>query len=460
MKFNKIFKSIDNKNGRIFILLILQIIIYIQFIFFRPYEDDESLYILSGKAILEGKLDPFKVYYYGHYANPFHEIIGSPLAPMIYGFGYVLGGILLSRLFAMIFIVLTLVIVYKLTYDIGGNPVISLIFAGISSSIILLASDAILDSASIFFLMLSLFFVNKKKDLSAGVSSALSVISKFFVIAPLFFVLVYLFLKKKIGRKFLIGMILILLPFIILYKDLAPVLIDFVISSKIKTAGLNNAKNLLIDLALYLPLASIIGFVNIRNSKVKKYFVFILPAIIVISFHILTTNFTSLYRQIPFADMPASILVGVIFTKPNKKILSLIILFSILSLYVASSSVWNYPSYNAIKLNDVNGKILALNPFSFILSKNWDVFATGEKVYSYYYFEYEYNSTTLDHKSDMNDYEEALQDGFFDYALISSYSPSELTRYVQIENLVRKYYCPYFKQNKTGGIDIYKKCVN
>jgi len=60
----------------------------------------------------------------------------------------------------------------------------------------------------------------------------------------------------------------------------------------------------------------------------------------------------------------------------------------------------------------------------------------------------------------MNDYEEALRDGFFDYALISSYSPSELTRYVQIENLVRKYYCPYFKQNKTGGIDIYKKCVN
>jgi len=441
-----------------YVVLVALILVYIQFIFFRPYEDDESLYILSGKAIIEGKLDPFKVYYYGHYANPFHEIIGSPLAPIIYGFGYTLGGIFLSRLFAMIFIILSLIIVYKLTYKIGGNTIISLIFAGISSSTILLASDAILDSASIFFFMLSLFFINKKKDFSAGISSALSIISKFFVLAPLFFVLIYLFLKKKIGRKFLIGMVLILLPFIILYKDLIPVLIDFLISSKIKTVGLDNAKNLLINLAIYLPLTSIICFVNIKSSIVKKYFIFIIPSIVVISFHILTTNYTSLYRQIPFAEIPASILVGSIFAKSNKKILSFIIFFSILSLYVASSSVLNYPSYNAIKINDVDGKILALNPFSFILSKNWDVYATGEKVYSYYYFEYEYNSTTLDHKSDMNDYEIALRDGFFDYALISSYSPPEYSRYTQIENLVRKYYCPYLKQYKSNGIDIYKRC--
>jgi hypothetical protein len=447
-----------NSKLSIYLVLIALVLIYALFIYFRPYEDDESLYILSGKAIIEGKLNPFKVYYYGHYANPFHEIIGSPLAPIIYGFGYIIGGIFLSRLFAMIFIILTLIIVYKLTYKIGGNAVISLIFAGISSSTILLASDAILDSASIFFFMLSLFLINKKKDFYAGISSALSIISKFFVLAPLFFVLVYLLLKKKIGRRFLIGMVLVLLPVIILYKDLVPVLIDFLISSKIKTAGLDNAKNLLIDLAIYLPLSSIIGFVNIKNPIVKKYFIFIIPSIIVISFHIITTNYTSLYRQIPFAEIPASVLVGGIFAKPNKKIILLIIFFSTLSLYVASSTVWNYPSYNAIKLNNVDGKILALNPFSFMLSKNWDVFATGEKVYSYYYFEYEYNSTTLDHKSDMNDYEAALRDGFFDYALISSYSPSDLPRYVQIENLVRKYYCPYFKQYNSNGIDIYKKC--
>jgi hypothetical protein len=58
----------------------------------------------------------------------------------------------------------------------------------------------------------------------------------------------------------------------------------------------------------------------------------------------------------------------------------------------------------------------------------------------------------------MNDYEIALRDGFFDYALISSYSPPEYSRYTQIENLVRRYYCPYLKQYKSNGIDIYKKC--
>ena len=111
-------------------------------------------------------------------------------------------------------------------------------------------------------------------------------------------------------------------------------------------------------------------------------------------------------------------------------------------------------------MSNVDGKILALNSHAFILSKGWDVYATAEKVFSYYWFEYEYNSTTLDRKSDMNDYETALRDKFFDYALISSYSPSEFPRYTQIENLVRKYYCPYLKQNKSNGIDIYKKCVS
>ena len=143
-----------------YFVLIILILLYVVFIIFRPYEDDESLYILSGKAIIEGKLNPFKIYYYGHYGNPFQQIIGSPLAPIIYGFGYMIGGIFLSRFFAMIFIILSLIIVYKLTIKIGGKPIISLIFAGISASSILLASDSLLDSASIFFFISFLNFNN------------------------------------------------------------------------------------------------------------------------------------------------------------------------------------------------------------------------------------------------------------------------------------------------------------
>ena len=445
-----------------FVLLIL-ILIYVVFIFFRPYEDDESLHILSGKAIIEGKLNPFKIYYYDHYGNPFQQIIGSPLAPIIYAFGYMIGGIVLSRFFAMVFIILSLILVYKLTIKIGGNPIISLIFAGISASTILLASDSLLDSVSVFFFILSLFLINKKMDLFAGISSSLAIISKFFAFAPIFFVVVYLLIKKRIRWKFLFGMVIILLPFVILYKELIPTILNYLFVNKIETIGFENIKNLLIYFTGYLPLASIICFVSIKNPVVKKYFIFLIPSIIVISFHILTTNYLSFYRQIPFAEIPASILVGGILIKTDKKILlPIIVFFVILNLYIASVTVWNYPSYNSIEseLSNVDGKILALNSHAFILSKGWDVYATAEKVFSYYWFEYEYNSTTLDRKSDMNDYETALRDKFFDYALISSYSPSEFPRYTQIENLVRKYYCPYLKQNKSNGIDIYKKCVS
>ena len=445
-----------------FVLLIL-ILIYVVFIFFRPYEDDESLHILSGKAIIEGKLNPFKIYYYDHYGNPFQQIIGSPLAPIIYAFGYMIGGIVLSRFFAMVFIILSLILVYKLTIKIGGNPIISLIFAGISASTILLASDSLLDSVSVFFFILSLFLINKKMDLFAGISSSLAIISKFFAFAPIFFVVVYLLIKKRIRWKFLFGMVIVLLPFVILYKELIPTILNYLFVNKIKTVGYENVKTLLIYLIGYLPLVSIICFVNIKSPIVKKYLIFFIPSIVVLSFHILTTNYLSLYRQLPFAEIPASILVGRILIKLNKKILlPIIIFFLILNLNTASIGVWNYPSYNSIenKLGDINGKILALNPHAFTLSKGWDVYATAEKVFSYYYFEYEYNSTTLDRKSDMNDYETALKDNFFDYALISSYSPPEFPRYVQIENLVRKYYCPYLKQNKSNGIDIYKKCVS
>jgi len=463
MKSLKIFKSTISKNWRILLLLIFLISIYILFIIFRPYEDDEALYILSGKAILEGKLNPFKVYYYGHYGNPFHQIIGSPLAPMIYGFGYIVGGIFLSRLFAMIFIILALILVYKLTLKIGGNPIISLIFAGISSCTILLASNSILDSVSLFFFILFIFLLSKKMNLFSGISSGLSIISKFFAFAPISFILVYLLIKKKFRWSLFFGIIIVLLPFMILYNELMPTILNYLFMNKVKVIGWENMKNLLFYFIIYIPLASIICFTKIKSPIIKKYFIFFIPSIAVISFHILTTNYVSLYRQLPFAEFVASILVGRIMTKFNKKIIFLIISFYlILNLFMASIFLIDYPSYNSIEkeLSNLDGKILALNPFAFTLSRGWDIYSTVENVYSYYYFEYENNPTTLDRKSDMRDYEFALNDNFFDYAIISSYSPPEHSRYKEIEDLVRKYYCPYLKQDKSNGIDIYKKCID
>jgi len=435
--------------------------LYVVFIFIRPYEDDESRYILSGEAILKGKLNPVIIVYKGHYSNPFQYIMGSPLAPIIYGLGYIIGGIFLSRFFAMIFIVLSLILVYKLTYKINGNPIISLIFAGFSSCTILLASDSLLDSVSLFFFIFSLFLINKRIWFFGGISAGLTIVTKFFASVPIFFILVYLLIKKRDALKFLFGLVVVLLPFAIMYGQLIKTILNFFIVEKINVIGLGNLKSLLVYLTYFLPIASIICLLKLKDSTIKKYFIFFIPAIVVISFHLLTTNYLSLYRQLSFAEFPASILVGRILIKLNKRILLLIAaVFLIINLNVALAFVFNYPSYNSIKdkLSDVNGRILALNPHAFMLIKGLDIYATENNVFSYYYFDYEYNTSTHDVNSGIEDYETALIDNFFDYALISSYSPSEYTRYIQIENSVRKLYCPYFKQNKPNGIDIYKKC--
>ena len=444
-----------------YFVLIILILIYIQFIFFRPYEDDESLYILSGKAILQGKLNPFEAVYRGHYANPFQYIIGSPLAPIIYGLGYIIGGVFLSRFFAMIFIFLSLILIYKLTREIHGNPMISLIFAGFSSCTILLASDSLLDPVSLFFFILSLFVVNKGMRVFGGISAGLAVISKFFSLIPVFFILVYLLVKKRNGWKFLLGMIIVLIPFAILYNQLTMIILRFLIVKKIDVVSLESLKNVLVYLIYYLPLASTFCLLKFKNPTIKKHFIFFIPTISVLAFHLITTNYISLYRQLPFAEFTAAILAGRILIKTDKKILSLILgIVVILNLYTSSVFVFYYPSYNSVeeKLGDVNGRILALNPHAFILSKGWDIYATEDNVFSYHFFDYKLDPSTCDIESNMEDYETALKDKFFDYAVISSYSPPEYSRYVQIENLVRKYYCPYFKQNKPNGIDIYKKC--
>ena len=446
-----------------YFVLIILILLYIGFIFIRPYEDDESLYILAGKAILEGKLNPFIIVYRGHYSNPFQYIMGSPLAPIMYGLGYIIGSIFLSRFFAMIFIVLSLILVYKLTCRINGNPIISLIFAGFSSCTILLASDSLLDSISLFFFIFSLFLINKRMWSLGGISSGLAIISKFFASVPVFFILIYLLVKKRDVWKFLFGLVIVLLTLAIMYDQLIKTILNFLVVEKINVIGLENLKSLLVYLTYFPPIASIICLLKLKDPIIKKYFIFFIPAIVIISFHLLTTNYLSLYRQLPFAEFSASILVGRILIKLDKRILLLIAaVFLIINLNAASVFVLNYPSYNSVKdkLSDVNGRILALNPHTFILIKGLDIYATEDNVFSYYYFDYEYNASTHDINSNMNDYEMALKDNFFDYALISSYSPSEFPRYVQIENLVRKYYCPYLKQNKSNGIDIYKKCNN
>ena len=161
-------------------------------------------------------------------------------------------------------------------------------------------------------------------------------------------------------------------------------------------------------------------------------------------------------RHLPYAEFCSAILLSFILPKKTSKIVKIFIpIFIMLSVYLAISNAIYYPSYDKIKdnLGEVNGKVLALNFNSYLLIKDLPAYAAANQVFNYYYFSYD---GIVDSK--LEEYEHALQDGYFDYATIPSYSSDKFQRYKEIENLVRKYYCPVLESRRKGGIDIYKRC--
>jgi hypothetical protein len=181
-----------------------------------------------------------------------------------------------------------------------------------------------------------------------------------------------------------------------------------------------------------------------------------LPAVAVLLFQIALIDYNSLVRHLPYAEFPAAVLAGVFLKgRMNKALCAVLVAFACFSVVSAFSEANNYPSYNMIsdQLADVNGKILALNLNSFMLMKGMPLNSTAETVYSYYYFNYD---NVLG--SEIREYEQALSEGFFDYAIISSYSSGKYSRYDMIEALVRKYYCPVLESRRPNGLDIYGRC--
>ncbi|MFH1331820.1 MAG: hypothetical protein ABIH63_00865 [archaeon] len=443
------------KRNNLILLFIILFVLYTFFTFIRPYEDDESQYIRAGTAILNGKLNPFKVVYYKHYSNPFQYIMGSPLVPLIWGISYKVGGVIFVRVLATLFVVLSILLVYNLIIKLGGDPIIPLILIGFSSSTIALASDGLLDSVALFFFISALYLIYTKKMVYAGLLSGLAMTSKFVLVIPIVIIFIYQFFKKK-GFQYLIGILVVVVPFLVLYKELIPILVNFVLITKVEGYSIDKLITFLRIFFLALPITSIIVLSLIKSKKIRDYHIFLIPVISIILFQIFLLDYNSLTRHLPYAEFSAAILLGLILKdKKIKYLWLLLILYLVVSISVAIKEVNDYPSYNLIEdnLDVVNGKILALNLNSFMLIKNMPINSTAENVFSYYYFNYD---VTTDSK--IEEYEQALKDGYFDYATISSYSPNKFSRYKMIEELVRKYYCPMLKSDKSNGIDIYKRC--
>jgi hypothetical protein len=279
--------------------------------------------------------------------------------------------------------------------------------------------------------------------------------SKFILIIPVLIIFIYQIFKNK-WSKYLWGLLIICIPFLILYKELIPILINFVLVTKVKT---NSTDKLAIFFRLLyscLPIASILAILSLKSKKIINHKIFLITTISVISYQIIMLDYNSLMRHLPYAEFSASIILGLILAKKKPKYaVVFLVLYIILSVNFALKNVNNYPSYNNIKdsLSEINGRVLALNPNCLILIKGMPLNSTTENVFSYYYFNYDNN---VDSK--IEEYEQALKEGYFNYATISSYSSDTFPRYKEIEDLVRKYYCPVLHSNGSNGIDIYKKC--
>ncbi len=446
------------KYGFVFFIATV-FVVYSFFSVMRPLEDDESLYVLTGRAMLDGALDPFRVLYYGHYSNPFHYIMGSPLAPLIYGASYNAGGILLVRMVSALFVVLSLALVYLLIRRLKGNAVVPLALIAFSGAAITLASDGFLDSVALFFLMASIYFGQGKKMLYSGVFSGLAMTTKFILVIPVAVMLLYHVSQRKWSR-YLAGCLAVSVPFLMLYRNLIPVLINFLFVTKVNATSSGSAWTFINVFAMTIPACSIIAayfaYSGKSYRKIAPYALFLLPAFSVLAYQIIFLDYNSLVRHLPYAEFSAAVFVGASLTKKTgPRAFLLLAVFAGANMWIAYSEVNNYPSYNMIvdHLGDVGGKVLALNLNSYMLIKGMPLDSTASEVYSYYYFSYD---NVVDSK--IEEYEAALKDGYFSYALIASYPSSKYPRYVMIEDLVRKYYCSEFESGRPNGIDVYGRC--
>ncbi len=475
MKLKKPAKATRGRCGKYWkyafpLFILATFSVYSVFSVLRPFEDDESLYILSGRAILDGSLNPFEVVYRGHYSNPFQYIMGSPLGPLVYGACYNLGGILLARAVSALFVIFSIALVYKMIARVKGSPAVPMALTALSAAAITIASDAFLDSIALFFLMASLYFGHGRGRMAfvSGIFSGLALATKFILAIPVAVIASHRMLGKGLPANdrlaYAAGCLMVALPFLFLYIDLIPVLANFLVVTKANFMPAESAEGFLRAFtSLGLPVASILAAYLLLSGKASPgpgrsspHWPLLIPAVSVLAYQIISLDHVSLVRHLPYAEFPAAVVIGACIKdmRIGKGAALLLAAFAVLGISFAANSIANYPSYGLLEghLQEVGGKVLALNLNSFMLAKGMPLNSTAENVYSYYYFNYD---GVLDSK--IEEYEAALKDGYFDYAIIASYK-SGYPRYDMIEENVRKYYCKAFESGGPNGMAVYRRC--
>jgi len=397
-----------------------------------PFELDESLYILTGKMIINGRLSPLDV----DYKNPFTWVFGSPLVPILYGIFYTIGGYYFVRILSFLFVFSSLILIYKLTNKIFDkkSAKVTLILAGISVTTVYLASDAILDSIAIFFFILAIYQIYGRNFFLSGISLSLSILCKFFVIVPAIFLIFYLIKKRVKVFPFLIGPFIILSLFSLLYYNILLKLFEFYQTQPNLISEVINLIVLSMFFIYLLPISFFIVILNFKEKFIKKHFILFIPFLVVIVFHILTFNFMSLHHHMAYGLIPLSILAGKILLKYKKMALLLLVII-VLNLSMLIDVILTVPSYTPIinNIRNMQGTILSYNPNLIHLIKGTDL--KDNYVHNFFYFDYD-----NDGKSSKEDYREAMIERYFNYIII----PSDFTWTIKVKEIapmIMYYYC-------------------
>ena len=430
------------------------LVIYIAILILRPFELDESLHILTGKMILNRTLDPFS----SHYLNPFRYTFGSPLVPIIYGFFYLIGGFVLTRIVSLFFVFSTLILTYDLSKMLFNKKIanISLILACVSKTTILLATESLLDSVGVFFFFSALYLLYKKKPFYSGLFLGLAVLSKFIVIIPVVALILYLYKKGFRPIKVLIGLSILIVPFFIYDIEVLTTLYHFFISTHLPADVLMHLTYFLKEFSFTVPIPFLLYLIYHKKSFIKDNYLLIIPFLSIFFFHIVTLNYVSIHHSMPYGLVPLSVLSGKIISSMTKRRQLLFLAIAvILNLIVVFDYVTVMPSYSSIidDIRKLDGIILAYNPNIIHLIKGTDL--NDEYIYNFFYFDF--NS---DGKSTKDDYEEAMKNNFFDYIIIPPKYIIE-PQYSELLDLVPKYYCEY--KTSTGlrsRMTIYSECIS
>jgi len=216
-------------------LLIIIIIIsfFVRFLFLHPSFSDENFYFNVGKIVSEDKI-PYKDFFFAH----------PPLQIYLYALIFKIFGVSLfiSKLFPLIVSSLCVFLIFKILDKLYNSK------TGFLASLIFLAMPGFIAFSSmgygmwesIFFILLSTYFIVKNNPNMAALSLVIGVFLRYLTILYLPFLILFMYVKKLKFKKFLTTFFMslivigVLMIFVFSWNFIDQTII-FQISSKVTT---------------------------------------------------------------------------------------------------------------------------------------------------------------------------------------------------------------------------------